>query len=80
MALLSIVEAFCVGLDDDDKQCCGIQASSSQRQVKKQALLSSQVESSELMVRFVAVRYESSVFPLNHAPLRYLLLIASGDR
>jgi hypothetical protein len=69
-----MVEAFRVGLDEDDKQFCGIQASSnstggavhSQRQIMMQALLSSQEESSELMARFVALRSASSVFPLNH--------------
>jgi hypothetical protein len=83
-----MVEAFRVGLDEGDKQCCAIQASSnssggavhSQQQIMMQALLSSQVESSESMARFVAVRYAASVFPLNHAPSRCLLLIASGDR
>ncbi|KDR13581.1 proteasome-associated protein ECM29 homolog isoform X2 [Zootermopsis nevadensis] len=86
-ALLSMVEAFRVGLDEDDKQFSGVKASGnssgtmmgSQRQIMMQALLANQVESSEPMARFVAVRYAASVFPLNHAPSRYLLLLASGD-
>lgn len=31
------------------------------------------------MFRFVAVHYSATVFPLDHAPSRYLLLLASGD-
>lgn len=87
-ALLNMVEAFRVGLDDEIKQCSDGEAPSdgsgtavgSQRQIMMQALLANQVESNEPMARFVAVRYAASVFPLNHAPSRYLLLLATGDR
>ncbi|XP_069674508.1 proteasome adapter and scaffold protein ECM29 isoform X2 [Periplaneta americana] len=89
-ALLSMVEAFHIGMDYENQQQQSSEngkASSggngstadSQRQIMMQALLASQVESNEPMARFVAVRYASSVFPLNHAPSRYLLLLASGD-
>lgn len=81
-ALLNMVEAFRVGLDDEIKQCSDAEAPSvgGQRQIMMQALLANQVESSEPMARFVAVRYAASVFPFNHAPSRYLLLLATGDR
>jgi proteasome component ECM29 len=87
-ALLSMVEAFRVGLNDENKQSSDVKAPTnssgaaavSQRQIMMQALLASQVESHEPMARFVAVRYAASVFPFNHAPSRYLLLLASGDR
>ncbi|XP_066994237.2 proteasome adapter and scaffold protein ECM29 isoform X2 [Anabrus simplex] len=66
-ALLSMVEAFHLGLED------------SSRQLMMEALLAGQVESEEPMARFVAVRYLATVFPLDHAPSRYLLLLASRD-
>jgi hypothetical protein len=83
-----MVEAFRIGLDDEMKQCSDVEAPADgsgtvgggQRQIMMQALLANQVESNDPMARFVAVRYAASVFPLNHAPSRYLLLLASGDR
>ncbi|PNF26280.1 hypothetical protein B7P43_G02686 [Cryptotermes secundus] len=86
-ALLSMVEAFHVGLDDESKECSDVKATTDgsgsviggQCQTMMQALLANQVESNEPMARFVAVRYAASVFPLNHAPSRYLLLLATGD-
>jgi hypothetical protein len=83
-----MVEAFHVGLNDENKQCSDIKATNDgsrsfvggQHQTMMQALLANQVESNEPMARFVAVRYAASVFPLNHAPSRYLLLLATGDR
>jgi hypothetical protein len=82
------VEAFHVGLDDENKQRSDVKATTDgsgsvvggQRQTMMQALLANQVESNEPMARFVAVRYAASVFPLNHAPSRYLLLLATGDK
>lgn len=86
-ALLNMVEAFRIGLDDEMKKRSDVEASAvgsgtagrRQRQIMMQALLASQVESNDPMARFVAVRYAASVFPFNHAPSRYLLLLASGD-
>jgi hypothetical protein len=83
-----MMEAFHDGLDDENKQCSVVKATTDgsssfvggQRQTMMQALLANQVESSEPMARFVAVRYAASVFPVNHAPSRYLLLLATGDR
>jgi Holliday junction resolvasome RuvABC endonuclease subunit len=83
-----MVEAFRIGLDDEMKKRSDVEASAvgsgtagrRQRQIMMQALLASQVESNDPMARFVAVRYAASVFPFNHAPSRYLLLLASGDR
>ncbi|KAF7987486.1 hypothetical protein HCN44_003248 [Aphidius gifuensis] len=43
------------------------------------SLLSSHIESTEPSVRYVAVHYVATVFPQNHGPSRYLLLIACGD-
>ena len=74
-ALLNMAETFCNGLDEENDV-----SSSSQRRIMLHALLANQVESQEPMARFVAVRYAAIVFPPNHAPSRYLLLLASGDR
>ncbi|KAK7866865.1 hypothetical protein R5R35_006031 [Gryllus longicercus] len=70
-ALLSMVDAFKLGLQNS--------ADASSRAVLMDALLASQVESVEPMARFVAVRYAATVFPADHSPSRYLLLLASGD-
>jgi hypothetical protein len=82
-ALLSTVEAFHVGLDDENKQCSDVKAATDgsgsvvggQPQTMVKALLANQVESNEPMARFVAVRYAASAFPS-----RYLLLLATGDK
>ncbi|XP_074097479.1 proteasome adapter and scaffold protein ECM29 [Cotesia typhae] len=43
------------------------------------ALLSTYIESEEPSVRSVAIHYVATIFPANHAPSRYLLLLACGD-
>ncbi|KAJ9587580.1 hypothetical protein L9F63_018962, partial [Diploptera punctata] len=73
-ALLNMAETFCVGLDEESDV-----SSVGQRRIMLHALLASQIESQEPMARFVAVRYAAIVFPPNHAPSRYILLLASGD-
>lgn len=42
-------------------------------------LLSVHIESKEPSVRSVAVHYAATIFPPDHAPSRYLLLLACGD-
>lgn len=47
--------------------------------LQMQELLSRQIENPEPMVRFVVVRYAAVAFPPDHAPSRFLLLLASAD-
>lgn len=49
-------------------------------QLQMQELLTRQIENPEPMVRFVVVRYAAVAFPPDHAPSRFLLLLASADR
>ncbi|XP_064355758.1 proteasome adapter and scaffold protein ECM29-like isoform X3 [Dromaius novaehollandiae] len=44
-----------------------------------EALVASYLIKSEVQVRQVAVKYASTVFPPDHIPSRYLLLLAAGD-
>lgn len=44
------------------------------------AMLAKSVESSEPIVRFVAVRYVIQAFPATDAPSRFLLLLATTDK
>ncbi|XP_034253765.1 proteasome adapter and scaffold protein ECM29 [Thrips palmi] len=48
-------------------------------QLQMQELLTRQIENPEPMVRFVVVRYAAVAFPPDHAPSRFLLLLASAD-
>ncbi|XP_011494527.1 PREDICTED: proteasome-associated protein ECM29 homolog [Ceratosolen solmsi marchali] len=66
-ALIGIKSAFILNKDDDT----GISLMA--------GLLAAHIESPEADVRFVAVLYIATVFPPNHAPSRYLLLLACGD-
>ncbi|XP_053602483.1 proteasome adapter and scaffold protein ECM29 isoform X2 [Plodia interpunctella] len=43
------------------------------------ALLDLYMQSEESMIRYIAMRYSSTVFPQDYVPSRYLLLLASGD-
>ncbi|XP_060801096.1 proteasome-associated protein ECM29 homolog [Amyelois transitella] len=43
------------------------------------ALLDHYMQSEESMIRYIAMRYSSTVFPQDYMPSRYLLLLASGD-
>lgn len=44
------------------------------------ALIKFRVSSEEAMVRFAAVRTLAAIFPPEHVPSKYLLLVATGDR
>ncbi|XP_058794814.1 proteasome adapter and scaffold protein ECM29 isoform X2 [Phymastichus coffea] len=66
-ALISMTSAFVLNKDDD----AGLNL--------MVGFLASHIESPEVHVRFVAVHYSATVFPSNHAPSRYLLLLAAGD-
>lgn len=44
------------------------------------ALIKSYMDSEEPMVRFVAVRSIATIFPPNHVPSKFLLLLATGDK
>ncbi|XP_070562742.1 proteasome adapter and scaffold protein ECM29-like isoform X2 [Ptychodera flava] len=44
-----------------------------------EALVMSNVENNEAQARVIAVQYAVAVFPPNHIPSRYVLLLASGD-
>ncbi|OXU22910.1 hypothetical protein TSAR_016170 [Trichomalopsis sarcophagae] len=66
-ALISMTSAFVLNKDDDTGISLMV------------GLLSAHIESLEAHVRFVAVHYSATVFPPDHAPSRYLLLLASGD-
>lgn len=65
--LISVTSAFI--LNKEDKSNIALM----------NALLSSHIESPELNVRFVAMHYAATVFPPDHAPSRYLLLLSCGD-
>ncbi|XP_032510836.2 proteasome adapter and scaffold protein ECM29 [Danaus plexippus] len=43
------------------------------------ALLDHYMHCEESMIRYIAMRYASAVFPQDYVPSRYLLLLASGD-
>ncbi|XP_013177902.1 PREDICTED: proteasome-associated protein ECM29 homolog isoform X1 [Papilio xuthus] len=43
------------------------------------ALLDHYMHSEDSMIRYIAMRYSSVVFPQDYVPSRYLLLLASGD-
>ncbi|CAH2075093.1 unnamed protein product, partial [Iphiclides podalirius] len=43
------------------------------------ALLDHYMHSDDSMIRYIAMRYSSVVFPQDYMPSRYLLLLASGD-
>ncbi|XP_037874946.1 proteasome adapter and scaffold protein ECM29 isoform X1 [Bombyx mori] len=43
------------------------------------ALLDHYMQNEESMIRYIAMRYASTVFPPKYIPARYLLLLASGD-
>ncbi|XP_014217029.1 proteasome-associated protein ECM29 homolog [Copidosoma floridanum] len=66
-AMVNMTTAFVLKKDDDTSISLMV------------ALLASHIESPEAYVRFVAVHYSATVFPSDHAPSRYLLLLASGD-
>ncbi|XP_008560300.1 proteasome adapter and scaffold protein ECM29 [Microplitis demolitor] len=66
-ALIAMSSAFVLNRTDE----CGISTMT--------ALLSTYIESEEPSVRSVAVHYVATIFPADHAPSRYLLLIACGD-
>uniref|UniRef100_A0ABD2WFD9 TOG domain-containing protein n=1 Tax=Trichogramma kaykai TaxID=54128 RepID=A0ABD2WFD9_9HYME len=66
-ALISMTSAFILNKDDDTGMSM------------MTALLANHIESQEVHVRFVAVHYCANVFPSDHAPSKYLLLLASGD-
>lgn len=38
------------------------------------------MENEDQMVRFVATRYAAVLFPRQHIPSKYILLLASGDK
>ncbi|KAK0081163.1 hypothetical protein PV325_012689 [Microctonus aethiopoides] len=66
-ALIAMSRAFV--LKHDDEQGIAIM----------NTLLSVHIESEESSVRSVAVHYAATCFPTDHAPSRYLLLLACGD-
>ncbi|KAJ8667078.1 hypothetical protein QAD02_008740 [Eretmocerus hayati] len=66
-ALISMTPAFVLSKDNENGISLMV------------GLLSNLIESPEAHVRFVAVHYAATVFPADHAPAKYLLLLASGD-
>ncbi|CAK9831680.1 Proteasome adapter and scaffold protein ECM29 [Anthophora retusa] len=65
--LISITSAFVLNKDDETNISL------------MNELLSNYIESPESNNRFVAMHYAATVFLPDHAPSRYLLLLASGD-
>lgn len=72
--MLNLVSAYKYSDFDHDKQ-----ALNNSKMVLLHSLLSQYLDNEEPMVRFVAVRFISTVFPADHVKSKYLLLLATGD-
>lgn len=75
--MLNLVSAYkYTEMEDDKSERSNLNNS---KMVLLHSLLSQYLDNEEPMVRFVAVRFISSVFPSNHVKSKYLLLLATGD-
>lgn len=85
-SLLTMVDAFKLFMEGerekmevDEEPKNDSKDSLPNRELIMMALLSSQIEAKEPTSRFVAVKYTAAVFPSDHVPSRYLLLLSAGD-
>lgn len=72
--MLNLVSAYKYSSNDEENSNLN-----NSKMVLLHSLLSQYLDSEEPMVRFVAVRFLSSVFPSDNVKSRYLLLLATGD-